>query len=98
MLGEYSYIKGRIGWRGLAASEYIEDGPYLIAGNHIKSPKIMWNKCDHISEFRYNESPEIKLKPKFPTQINKPALCDIVPFKLWLIFGRNSQHFNHKFA
>lgn len=38
------------------------------------------------------------LKPRFPTQINKPALCDIVPFKLWLIFGRNSQHFNNNFA
>jgi len=61
-LGEYSYIKGRIGWRGLKASEYAEDGPYLVAGNHIKSPKIMWDKCDHLSEFRYEESHEIKLR------------------------------------
>jgi type I restriction enzyme, S subunit len=63
-LGEYAYIKARIGWRGLASDEYTEDGPYLIAGSHIVRDKILWEKCDHISEFRYDESPEIQLQEK----------------------------------
>lgn len=61
-LGDYAYIKARIGWRGLSASEYTQEGPLLIAGNHINGSNIMWDKCDHVSQFRYNEYPEIKLK------------------------------------
>jgi len=61
-LGDYAYIKARIGWRGLSASEYTQEGPLLIAGNHIEGIKILWDKCDHISLFRYDESPEIKLQ------------------------------------
>lgn len=61
-LGDYAYIKARIGWRGLSASEYTDEGPLLIAGNHIKRTKILWDKCDHISQYRYDESPEIKLR------------------------------------
>lgn len=61
-LGEKAYIKARIGWRGLKAEEYTEQGPLLIAGKHIKGSKILWESVDHISEERYNESPEIQLK------------------------------------
>lgn len=60
-LGKYCYIKARIGWRGLSASEYTESGPVLIAGKHIESGIIDWDACDHISEFRYRESSEIAL-------------------------------------
>ncbi|MEC0259729.1 restriction endonuclease subunit S [Paenibacillus lautus] len=61
-LGDGAYIKARIGWRGLSSKEYTEDGPYLIAGTHIKGPRIIWDACDHISLERYEESPEIQLK------------------------------------
>lgn len=61
-LGEEAYIKARIGWRGLSASEYTHDGPYLIAGQHIKGSRIDWDNCDHISAFRYEESSEIILQ------------------------------------
>lgn len=60
-LGSYCYIKARIGWRGLSASEYTESGPYLIAGKHIERGVIDWQNCDHISDFRYRESFEIAL-------------------------------------
>ena len=63
-LGKYAYIKGRIGWRGLKASEYTKGGPYLIAGNHIANGKVNWSDCDHISLHRYKESLEIALKEK----------------------------------
>lgn len=60
-LGKYCYIKARIGWRGLSASEYTESGPYLIAGKHVENGVIDWDTCDHISEIRYRESWEIAL-------------------------------------
>jgi type I restriction enzyme S subunit len=62
LLGKFCYIKARIGWRGLAASEYTDSGPFLIAGKHIDSGRIDWDAADHISEFRYNESSEIALQ------------------------------------
>jgi type I restriction enzyme S subunit len=61
-LKDYAYIKGRIGWRGLKASEYTEKGPFLIANKHIIAQRVIWDICDHISKFRYEESPEIQLK------------------------------------
>lgn len=64
VLGDYAYIKARIGWRGLSSSEYTEIGPYLIAGTHIKGKSIDWGNCHHIDKFRYDESPEIQLQEK----------------------------------
>lgn len=61
-LGDFAYIKARIGWRGLKASEYMETGPFLIANKHINGSGIRWKECDHISQFRYDESHEIQLK------------------------------------
>ena len=61
LLGEVATIKARIGWRGLTSSEYTQEGPYLIASNHIKGSIIHWKSCQHISQERYDESPEIAL-------------------------------------
>ena len=63
-LGDKAYIKARIGWRGLSSDEYTDEGPYLVAGKHIKGSEILWDECDHISIERYNESSEIMLREK----------------------------------
>ena len=55
-------IKGRIGWKNLKSEEYTDEGPYLIAGKHINNGIINWDECDHITNERYLESPEIALK------------------------------------
>lgn len=60
-LGRHCLVKARIGWRGLSSSEYTETGPYLIAGKHVQGGQIDWGSCDHISEFRFQESWEIAL-------------------------------------
>jgi type I restriction enzyme S subunit len=60
-LEDHAIVKGRIGWRGLKASEYAEHGPYLIANKHLLNHKVNWSDCDHITDFRYEESPEIQL-------------------------------------
>lgn len=62
-LGEYLYIKGRIGWKGLKKSEYLAAGNYrIINGEALTSDGIDWSKAGYISEERYIESPEIMLQ------------------------------------
>ncbi len=61
-LGENAIIKGRLGWKSLKREEYIDNGPSMIAGKHIKNGIINWNEVDHIPLWRYEESPEIMLK------------------------------------
>ena len=61
-LEDYVEIKGRIGWKGLKVSEYTMDGPFIVGGLQIIDGKVLWNACAHISQERYDESPEIKLQ------------------------------------
>lgn len=61
-LGDYLYIKGRIGWKGLKKSEYLLQSNYrIINGETLTKSGIDWNKAGYISEERYVESPEIML-------------------------------------
>ena len=62
LLGAHSDVRARIGWRGLSSDEYTNDGPYLIAGKHLLNGRIDWQACDHVSQWRYEESPEIALR------------------------------------
>lgn len=62
-LGDYLYIKGRIGWKGLKKSEYLSDSDYrIINGESLTMSGIDWNKAGYISKERYDESPEIMLE------------------------------------
>ena len=63
LLDDYVFIAGRIGWKGLKKSEYTDSGPYLLAVKDIdKNGEINYQGVqDHLSKFRYEESPEIKL-------------------------------------
>jgi len=85
-LSNHAIIKGRIGWRGLKQSEYVENGPYLIAGKHITEGQIEWNLCDKITEERYQESLEIALQEgdiifSKDGAIGNPALVRDMPGK-----------------
>ncbi len=63
-LGDYLYIKGRIGWKGLKKSEYLADSEYrIVNGETLTSSGIEWTKAGFISKERYDESPEIMLQP-----------------------------------
>jgi len=62
-LGDYLYIKGRIGWKGLKKEEYLSESEYrIINGESLTVTGIDWNKAGYISEERYIESPEIMLQ------------------------------------
>lgn len=56
------YLKGRIGWQGLKAEEFIDVGPYLVTGTDFSYGRVNWDSCYHISDERYEEAPDIHVK------------------------------------
>ena len=62
-LGELAELKGRIGWRGLTAKEYTEEGPLFLSVHSLNyGDYVDFRDAFHISEERYLESPEIMLQ------------------------------------
>lgn len=104
----YFYMKGRIGWQGLKADEFLEDGPYLVTGTDFENGKVCWERCYHISEERYNEAPEIHVETgdllitKDGT-VGKLALIEEKPEKVslnshLLILRPTKENVNNKFV
>lgn len=61
-LGYCAWIRARLGWKGLKADEYVDNGyPFLSAFN-IQNNKLDWSELNFINKQRYDESPEIKLQ------------------------------------
>lgn len=62
-LGEIAYTAGRIGWKGLSASEYKKDGPMFVSVHSLNyGDYVNYAQVNFISNERYLESPEIMLK------------------------------------
>lgn len=57
-----AYLRGRIGWQGLRASEFLEEGPYLITGTDFDDGGIDWSKCYHVSDRRFAEGAYIHIR------------------------------------
>lgn len=56
-------IRGRVGWKGLTASEYIDEKGYaFLSTPDIKDEYIDFSNVNHITKERYDESPEIMLE------------------------------------
>jgi type I restriction enzyme S subunit len=55
-------VKARIGWKALTAAEYQTEGYVFLATPNIKGNSIDFENVNYISEFRYEESPELKLR------------------------------------
>lgn len=84
-LGYCSWIRARLGWKGLKANEYVDNGyPFLSAFN-IQNNKLVWDNLNYINQQRYEESPEIKLRVgdillvKDGAGIGKCARVDTMP-------------------
>ncbi|MFB8243689.1 restriction endonuclease subunit S [Streptomyces sp. NPDC055952] len=56
-------VNARIGWKALTAAEYQPDGYAFLSTPNIKGRDIDFSNVNYISEFRYEESPELQLKP-----------------------------------
>ncbi|MFM0489077.1 restriction endonuclease subunit S [Paraburkholderia graminis] len=60
-LGFESWVRARLGWKGLKAEEYVDDGYAFLATPNIKGKAIDFQNVNYITKERYEESPEIKL-------------------------------------
>jgi type I restriction enzyme S subunit len=62
-LGEIANLAGRIGWKGLTASEYTKEGPLFLSVHSLNyGAYVDFRDAFHISQKRYDESPEIMLQ------------------------------------
>jgi type I restriction enzyme S subunit len=61
-LGFESWVRARLGWKGLKAEEYVDDGFVFLSTPNIKGMTIDFENVNYIDEYRYKESPEIKLQ------------------------------------
>jgi len=62
-IGNLLYFAGRIGWKGLKAEEYTEEGPLLLSVYNLNDgDEVSYNRVYHITKERYEESPEIMVK------------------------------------
>ena len=60
-LSRHAWIRARLGWKGLKAEEYVEDGYIFLATPNIKDKELDFDNVNYITKERYDESPEIKL-------------------------------------
>ncbi len=56
-----SSLKGRLGWQGLKADEYREEGPYVVSSAHFEDRRIQWEECPRVSQERYDTDENIQL-------------------------------------
>lgn len=61
-IGFETWVRARLGWKGLKADEYVDDGYIFLATPNIKTAKIDFENVNYITKERYDESPEIKLQ------------------------------------
>ncbi len=61
-LGFECSVKARLGWKGLKADEYVDEGFIFLATPNIKGNEIDFENVNYITEERYEESPEIMLE------------------------------------
>jgi type I restriction enzyme S subunit len=61
-LGFESWVRARLGWKGLKAEEYVDDGFVFLSTPNIKPICIDFEDVNYIDADRYEESPEIKLR------------------------------------
>jgi type I restriction enzyme S subunit len=58
-----TYLKGRVGWKGLTSDEYLEEGyAYLVTGTDFSQKIIRWSNCHCVAKERYEDDPFIHLK------------------------------------
>lgn len=55
-------VNARIGWKALTADEYQLDGYAFLSTPNIKTQEIDFKNVNFITEERYEESPELKLR------------------------------------
>ncbi len=58
-----TYLKGRVGWKGLTSDEYLDSGyAYLVTGTDFSGKFIDWGDCHCVEKARYEDDPFIQLR------------------------------------
>ena len=58
-----TYLKGRVGWKGLTSDEYLDSGyAYLVTGTDFSKKFINWCECHYVEQARYEDDPFIQLR------------------------------------
>ena len=58
-----TYVKGRIGWKGLRSDEFLEfSDSYVVTGTDFYNGRIKWETCYQVPIDRYEDDPFIKLQ------------------------------------
>lgn len=60
-IGAISSLKGRLGWQGLKADEYRDEGPYVVSSAHFTEYRVQWDQCPRVSQQRYDTDTNIQL-------------------------------------
>ncbi|EPA8575662.1 restriction endonuclease subunit S [Vibrio parahaemolyticus] len=62
-LGSDAVLKARIGWQALTTKEYQISGDFfLVTGTDFDAGLVKWERCFHVSEWRYKQDTNIQLK------------------------------------
>lgn len=61
-LGSIATVKARLGWKGLKAEEYVDEGYIFLSTPNLKGEEIDFENVNYITKERYEESPEIMLR------------------------------------
>jgi len=61
-LGFVAWVRARLGWKGLKAEEYVDDGFAFLSTPNLKGDEIDFENVNFIDQYRFDESPEIKLR------------------------------------
>ncbi|RWK64000.1 MAG: restriction endonuclease subunit S [Mesorhizobium sp.] len=60
---ETSYLKARVGWKGLTSDEFMDSGfAYLVTGTDFRAKFIDWSDCYCVDRDRYDDDPFIQLE------------------------------------
>jgi type I restriction enzyme S subunit len=77
-LGALASIKARLGWKGLKADEYVDEGYIFLSTPNLKGDEIDFENVNYITKERYEESPEIMLKEGDVLMVKDGATLGIV--------------------
>lgn len=84
-IGAISSLKGRLGWQGLKADEYTDEGPYVVSSAHFADHRVQWDQCPKVSQDRYDIDVNIQLSEgdvllmKDGAAMGKLAFIDSLP-------------------
>jgi type I restriction enzyme S subunit len=79
-LGYESWVRARLGWKGLKAEEYVDEGYIFLSTPNIKGQNIDFENVNYISQIRFDESPEIKLREGDVLLVKDGSTLGIVNF------------------